>query len=118
MQPGLIQRLSPNLRGWQRRELRGLAHNLKPIVHVGHGGPSPQVVEQLEDALYAHELVKVKIVNTCSISLEDVATELTLATQSACVQQIGHILVFYKQNPDEPRIQFAKRGRDDDDNED
>ena len=118
MQPGLIQRLSPNLRGWQRRQLRGLAHNLKPVVHVGHGGPSPQVVEQLESALYTHELVKVKVINTCTVSLEDVAIALTEATHSDCVQQIGHVLVFYKANPDEPRIELVKHGKLDDDDED
>lgn len=112
MQPGLIQRLSPDLRGWQRRQLRGLAHSLKPVVQVGHSGVTPQLVEQLNTALYDHELVKVKIVNTCGDDIEDVAVALTEATKSACVQQIGHILVFYKKNPDEPLIQFAKHPAD------
>ncbi|MGN1072323.1 MAG: ribosome assembly RNA-binding protein YhbY [Bradymonadia bacterium] len=108
MQSGLIQKLSSNLQGWQRRQLRGMAHAFKPIVQVGHAGVSDQLVEQLNTALYDHELVKVKIVNTCEDAIEDVATALTQATQSACVQQIGHILLFYKANPDEPRIVFVK----------
>ena len=41
-------------------------------------------------------------------AIEDGATALTQATQSACVQQIGHILLFYKASPDEPRIVFVK----------
>ena len=90
MQTGLIQKLSPKLKGAQRRQLRGLAHSLKPIVQVGH------------------ELVKVKVVNTFDGAIEDVAIELTNGTQSACVQQIGHILLFYKANPDEPVIELIK----------
>lgn len=108
MQPGLIQHLSPNLRGWQRRQLRGYAHSLKPIVQVGHSGVTPQLIDQLATALYDHELVKVKLVNTCSAPIDDVAVELTEATHSACVQQIGHILLFYKENPDNPIIKFDK----------
>ncbi len=104
MQPGLIQKLSPNMKGAQRRQLRGLAHALKPIVQVGHGGVTEMLISQLETALYDHELVKVKVLNNYDGDLEDVAIALTEATQSACVQQIGHILLFYKANPDKPVI--------------
>ena len=106
MQSGLIQKLSPGLKGAQRRYLRGLAHALKPIVQVGQQGVTDMVVQQLATALFDHELVKVKVNNTFSGAIEDVATALTAGTESACVQQIGHILLFYKANPDEPRISF------------
>ena len=106
MQPGLVQKLSPNLKGAQRRQLRGLAHALKPIVQVGHGGVTETLVAQLETALYDHELVKVKVLNNYDGDLEDVAIALTQATESACVQQIGHILLFYKANPDKPVIEL------------
>lgn len=104
MQPGLVQKLSPNLKGAQRRHLRGLAHDLKPIVQIGQQGVTDMVINQLSIALFDHELVKVKVINTCEEAIEDVAIALCEGTQSACVQQIGHILLFYKANPDEPKI--------------
>ena len=104
MQSGLIQKLSPGLKGAQRRYLRGLAHALKPIVQVGQQGVTDMVIAQLNTALFDHELVKVKVNNTFDGAIEDVAIGLTEGTQSACVQQIGHILIFYKANPDEPVI--------------
>ena len=104
MQTGLVQKLSPELKGAQRRYLRGLAHSLKPIVQVGQQGVTEMVIQQLETALFDHELVKVKINNTYSGTMDDAAIELTEGTKSACVQQIGHILLFYKANPDEPVI--------------
>ncbi|MBO4350448.1 MAG: ribosome assembly RNA-binding protein YhbY [Proteobacteria bacterium] len=113
MQTGLIQKLSPKLKGAQRRQLRGLAHPLKPIVQVGQAGVTENVVKQLEQALFDHELVKVKVVNTCEQTLEEVAIALTVGTQSACVQQIGHILLFYKANPDEPKIELIKAKKED-----
>ena len=104
MQPGLIQQLSPGMKGSQRRYLRGLAHDLKPIVQVGQQGVTDMVLQQLSIALFDHELVKVKINNTFNGAIEDAAKALTEGTESACVQQIGHILLFYKPNPDEPKI--------------
>ncbi len=108
MQSGLVQKLSPKLKGAQRRQLRGLAHALKPVVQVGQQGVTEMVIKQLETALYDHELVKVKVNNTFDGAIEDVAIGLTEGTQSACVQQIGHILLFYKANPDNPVIELIK----------
>lgn len=104
MKAGLIQSLSPALTGAQRRMLRGMAHGMKPIVQIGHDGPMATVIAQLCQALYDHELVKVKVNSTYEGSLEEVAVTLAERTASACVQQIGHILLFYKANPDEPII--------------
>ncbi|MCL2326101.1 MAG: ribosome assembly RNA-binding protein YhbY [Proteobacteria bacterium] len=106
MQRGLIQALSPALTGAQRRKLRALAHHLNPIVIVGHNGISDNLIQNLITALFDHELVKVKIIKTCEESIEDIARGLAEATQSACVQKVGRILVFYKKNPDEPKIQI------------
>ena len=108
MQTGLVQKLSPNLKGAQRRQLRGLAHALKPIVQVGQQGVTDMVIKQLETALFDHELVKVKVINTYEGTIEEAAIALTEGTKSACVQQIGHILLFYKANPDEPVIELIK----------
>ena len=109
MQPGLVQSLSKDFSGDQRRELRGYAHDLKPVVIVGQQGVTDALVAQVNQALYDHELIKVKVIGTFDGEIDDVAIALTKQTQSACVQQIGHILVFYKQNPDEPEIVLTSK---------
>lgn len=109
MQPGLVQSLSKAFSGDQRRELRGLAHDLKPVVIVGQQGVTDALVAQVNQALYDHELIKVKVIGTFDGEIDDVAIALTKQTQSACVQQIGHILVFYKQNPDDPKIVLTSK---------
>ena len=50
-----------SLKGSQLQHLRGLAHHLDPIVHVGKGGVSDTVVEAANVALTDHELVKVRL---------------------------------------------------------
>lgn len=45
----------------QCKRLRGLAHGLEPVVHVGKGGLSDEVVRQVDRALAVHELIKVRL---------------------------------------------------------
>ncbi len=104
---GLVQRLSPALTGKQRRYLRALAHPMRPVVIVGHEGITPGVIASLDEALVAHELIKVKVLNTLDLDLGDLATQVTQDTQAALVQKIGRTLVFYRPDPDEPRIQLG-----------
>ena len=49
------------LKGSDRKYLRGLAHTLTPVVRIGNAGLTDRVVEATEQALDAHELIKVKI---------------------------------------------------------
>ena len=109
MQPGLIQSLSSQLTGDQRTQLRGLAHALKPVVIVGQQGVTDPVIAQVEQALFDHELIKVKVIGTFDGEIDEVASALAKATGAACVQQIGHILVFYKPNPDDPVIVLTSK---------
>ena len=53
--------MSTALSNPQKRYLRGLAHDLKPIVMVGAKGITPSLVAELDQALDQHELVKVKV---------------------------------------------------------
>ena len=49
------------LKGSQRKYLRGLAHSYKPQVQIGKEGLSESVIRAIDIALGAHELIKVKI---------------------------------------------------------
>ena len=110
MSAGLVQRLSPNLTGTQRRELRAMAHDLKPIVTIGFSGVNDGVCQALDIALYDHELVKVKVLNSYDGSLDEIADELCKATGCALAQKIGRILLCYRQNPDNPVIVLKAKG--------
>ena len=48
------------LTGKERRRLRGLAHGLKPLVHVGRNGVTDGVIDDADRALRDHELVKIR----------------------------------------------------------
>lgn len=89
------------LTGKQKRYLRSLAVNVKADVIIGKDGVSSNLVESLDLALDAHELVKVKVLETCNIELNELALDLASVTNSEIVQKIGRVLVFYRRSEDE-----------------
>jgi len=97
----------PSLDSTQRRYLRSLAHSLKPVVFVGEGGVSPAVLKALDEALSAHELVKIRLRQPAD--KKDTARELARESASALCGVVGHTVVLYRPHPDEPKIDLSKR---------
>ena len=91
------------LKAAQKKNLRGQAHHLKPVVTVADKGLSESVVAEIERALNDHELIKVKL-----RSDRDKRKEWTLSIAEQCkaelVQTIGQVACFYRKNPDKPVI--------------
>jgi RNA-binding protein len=88
----------------QRKYLRRLGHDRDPIVLVGQGGISPNLVAELDRALGDHELVKVRARVGDRDTRDAILTELAASTRSEIVQRIGHVALYYRRNPDEPGI--------------
>jgi RNA-binding protein len=80
----------------QRREYRGIAHNLKPVIIVGDKGLSEGLQEELERALNDHELIKVKVASTDREVRQEAITELCKASGAELVQTIGKIAVILR----------------------
>ena len=89
----------------QRKQLRGVAHSLDPVVQVGQGGVTDAVLRSLDEALLAHELVKVRLYEP-----EDKhgdAARLAEASGAALCGLIGHTVILYRPHPEKPRIALA-----------
>lgn len=84
--------------GKQKRELRKMAHHLNPIFQVGKDGVSLNMLEGIEDALIKHELMKVKVLDTCEEDTRVVALKISEYTKAEVVQIIGRTIVFYLYN--------------------
>ena len=88
----------------QRKYLRGLAHGRDPIVMIGQSGLSPAVTREMDIALGAHELVKVRARVGNREARDTLLDALAKGTGSALVQRIGNVGVFYRPSKDKPRI--------------
>jgi len=86
----------------QRKHLRGLAHALKPVVHVGQGGVSPAVLAELDRALAEHELVKVRLHEP--EDKKGLAAALAEGAGATLCGLVGHTAILYRRDPEDPRI--------------
>ena len=93
----------------QRLHLRALAHHLNPTVQIGHNGVTDAVVAQVEGALVAHELIKVKLGTEAPETRDAAATALSAATSSEVAQIIGSIVVLYRRRPKNPKVDLPLR---------
>ena len=96
--------MTATLTATQIRFLRGQAHALKAVLHVGTKGVTPAFLEQLNEVLDQHELVKIKVnVKDRSARLACM-TSLLEETKSHAVQRIGHVQILYRANPSAPTL--------------
>lgn len=86
----------------ERAHLKARAHALEPKVMVGHGGVTPAVIAEIDRALAAHELIKVKILGDDRDARETMADEMGAATDSAPVQRVGKVIVLWRPKPVQP----------------
>ncbi len=80
----------------QRAKLRGLANGLDTILQVGKGGVSAQTIKQVDDALEARELIKLRVLETAPQSAREAAEALATETNAQVVQVIGSRFVLYR----------------------
>lgn len=88
----------------QRRYLRGLAHDLQPVIMVGNSGLTEGVARETERALNDHELIKLKVRVGNREGRDEIVRQLAERTLSGIVQRIGHVAVLYRARADLPRI--------------
>ena len=92
----------------QIRYLRSLAHDLSAIILLGAKGATPAVVKELNQALSQHELVKVKLSGGDSEQRQAQIDVLTAGTEAETIHQIGHVVVLFRRNADEPKIALPR----------
>lgn len=83
----------------ERSSLKARAHALEPVVHVGHGGVTDAVVAELERALTAHELIKVRAGGADRDERQTILEQITARTDAAVVQTVGKVMVLWRPRP-------------------
>ena len=83
----------------ERRQLRALAHTLRPVVTVAGKGLSDSVLQEVDRALADHELIKVKITVGDRTQRETIIGALCERSGALLVQRIGNIATLMRPNP-------------------
>jgi len=89
-----------------RSFLRGLGHELEPVVHIGKTGLSAGVKLELEQALHAHELIKVRLLRECPIARSEAGQQLAACSSSEHIQTLGGVVLLYRARPKKPLIEL------------
>lgn len=84
------------LTGKQKRFLRSLGHPLQPVIMIGKGEIGPSLVAETEVALEAHELIKVKVLESCPLDRHEAADQLAGACNADVAQVLGRTILLYR----------------------
>ena len=98
------------LKGSQKKYLRGLAHNLNPSAFVGQKGLTEALIEEIDNALEAAELIKVKFNDfKDKESKNSLTSEISEATKSHIAGMIGHVAILYRpcRNQEKQQIKLS-----------
>ena len=90
----------------QKKFLRQQAHHLKPIVWAGQQGITENLINEIEQALEQHELIKIKLRLGEREERDAGIEEICDKTNAASVQRVGNILTLYKKNEEKPLIKL------------
>jgi len=83
--------------------LRGLAHNLNPVVMISNKGLSESVMKEIHVNLDAHELIKIKVMGDDRALRAQMLADICAQTGAVAVHHIGKQLVIYRQST-KPKI--------------
>ena len=82
--------------GKQRKELRKMAHELRPTAMIGKDGLTETVVASIDTYLEAHELIKVQLQEGAELDTKQTANEVADRLGAEFVQSIGRRFVLYR----------------------
>ena len=89
------------LTGRQVRHLRGLGHHLHPVVMIGKEEVSESLIRSVEEALDAHELIKIKLQEGALTDRKEAAEILAERTGAAVIQILGKTILLFRRSPAE-----------------
>ena len=98
------------LSGAQKKYLRGLAHSMEPIVHLGKNGLTDSFLGNVDQALEAHELIKLRFVDFKD-QKRSACAEIEARLGAALAGMIGHVAILYRpaRDPADRKIGLPER---------
>ena len=83
----------------ERKIHRSEAHHLDPVVLIGNDGLTPSVQKEVDAALNAHGLIKVRVFSDDRTQRDTIFQQLADALHAAPIQHIGKLLVLWRPKP-------------------
>jgi len=84
------------LTGKQKRHLRALGHNLKPLIQIGKKEVEEALINEANAALDYHELIKVKLLESCMLDKHEASELMARACGAEIAQVLGKTFLLYR----------------------
>lgn len=92
----------------QRAQLRAMANSMETIFQIGKSGVGENIIKQADEALEARELIKLRTLESCPLSVRDAAEEIAAGVGADVVQVIGTRFILYRESKDNKQIKLVK----------
>ena len=92
--------MSVRLTARERAHPKARAHALEPVVHIGLGGVTDAVIAEVERALTAHGLIKVRAGASDRIARAEILEAICARTDATAVQSVGKVMVLWRPQPE------------------
>jgi RNA-binding protein len=79
-----------------KKHLRRLGHNLKPVVTIATKGLTDTVNAEIDRALNDHELIKIKVAVGDRIAKKSVSEDICDSHRAELIQSIGYMLLIFR----------------------
>ncbi len=90
-----------SLNNKDKSRLKAKANHLKTIYQIGKNGLNDQLLEGLDKALKANELIKISVLKSCVEDVSDIADIISERLEAEIVQTIGRVIIVFRKNEDE-----------------
>ena len=92
----------------QKKQLKSLAAKLETKYQLGKKEISDTLIDMLNKALTAHELIKIDVMKGYEGEMEPLAMDLSLRLKAEVVQIVGRVIVLFRRNKEKPVIKLVK----------
>lgn len=92
----------------QKKHLRGLGHQLKPVIIVGDAGLSESLLKEFDSTIEHHELIKVKVRAGDRAQRDSLIGELCDRGNAQLVTRIGNVALLYRRNAEKPKVTLPR----------
>ena len=96
------------LNNHQKAQLKGLASTLDTKYQIGKNEISPSVLDMLDKALTAKELIKIDVMKGYTSPIMELALDLSSKLNAEVVSVVGRVIVLYRLNKKNQKIRLHK----------
>lgn len=92
----------------EKKQLKALINQDKTKYQIGKGEVTNAVLDMLDKALTARELIKVEVLKNVTTPIMELTLDLSSKLHAEVVQTVGRVIVLYRRNKEKPRIKLTK----------